>query len=99
MHYPYNTILRKGLLNTFEAAMYSGYHCLKIPATFRVISIFDSQKDVRNIEQGFVPGHKNVHFLQEESEQYQQPTYPINIEALTKFKKIIKVDVTSRKLH
>jgi hypothetical protein len=30
-----------------------------------VISIYDSQKDARNIEQGFMPGHKNVNCLQD----------------------------------
>jgi hypothetical protein len=50
MHYPYNAIFRRVLLNTFEASVHSGYLYLKIPATFRVISIFSSQKDARNIE-------------------------------------------------
>jgi hypothetical protein len=68
MHYPYNTIFRRGLLNTFKAALHSGYLCLKVPTTFRIISVFDSQKDAKNIEKGFTPGHKNVHFMREESE-------------------------------
>jgi hypothetical protein len=42
MTYPYNTIFARGLLNTFEAAMHSAYLCLKILATFRVISVFGS---------------------------------------------------------
>jgi hypothetical protein len=65
MHYPYNAIFGRDLLNTFEAALHSGYLCLKVPATFEVISVFGSQKDARNIEQGFTPGHKNVHFVRE----------------------------------
>jgi hypothetical protein len=44
------------------------YLCLKIPATFGVILVFGSQQDAKNIEKGFVPDHKNVHFLCEESE-------------------------------
>jgi hypothetical protein len=67
MFYPYNAIFRRGLPNTFKAALHSGYLCLKIIATFGVISIFYSQKDARNIEQGFTPSHKNMHFLIEES--------------------------------
>jgi hypothetical protein len=27
--------------------------------------VCDSQKEARNIEHGFTPGHKNVHFLRE----------------------------------
>jgi hypothetical protein len=64
--YPYNAIFGRGLLNTFEAALHLGYLCHKIPATFRVISIFGSQQETRNIERVFMPGHKNVHFLWEE---------------------------------
>jgi hypothetical protein len=50
MHYPYNAIFGRGLLNTFEAALHLWYLYLKIPTTFGVISIFDRQKDARNIE-------------------------------------------------
>jgi hypothetical protein len=58
MLYPYNAIFGRGLLNTFEIALHSGYLCLKIPETFRVIFVFDSQQDAKNIEKGFVPNHK-----------------------------------------
>jgi hypothetical protein len=37
-----------------------------------------------------MPSHKNIHFIREESEQYQQPTYPNNAEALAEFKKVIE---------
>jgi hypothetical protein len=63
MIYPYNAIFGRGLLNTFEAALHSAYLCLKIPVTFGVISVIDSQQEARNIKKGFTPGHKNVHFL------------------------------------
>jgi hypothetical protein len=68
MPYPYNAIFGRGLLNTFEATLHSGYLCIKIPATFGVITIFSSQQNARNTEKGFAQGHKNVHFLREESE-------------------------------
>jgi hypothetical protein len=66
MIYPNNSIFVRGLLNMFEAALDSAYLCLKISATFRVISVFDSQQEARNIEKGFMLGHKNVHFLRED---------------------------------
>jgi hypothetical protein len=50
MSYPYNTIFRGGLLNTFEAALHSLYLCLKVPATLGVISVYGNKKDARNIE-------------------------------------------------
>jgi hypothetical protein len=63
MTYPYNTIFGRGLLNTFEAALHSAYLCLKIPATFGVITIFITQQEARNNEKGFAPGHKECAFL------------------------------------
>jgi hypothetical protein len=66
MSYPYNAIFRRDLLNTFEAALHSLYLCLKVSAALWVISIHGSQKEVRNIEQGFTPGHRNVNCLQDE---------------------------------
>jgi hypothetical protein len=62
MLYPYNAIFGQELLNNFKAALHSGYLCLKIPTTFGIITVFSSQKEVKNIERGFAPGHKNVHF-------------------------------------
>jgi hypothetical protein len=63
MPYLYNAIFRRGLLNTFKAALQSAYLGLKVPMTFDVISVFNSQQEARNIEKGFMPGHKNIHFL------------------------------------
>jgi hypothetical protein len=98
MLYPYNAIFERGPLNTFKAALHSGYLCLKIPATFGVISVFGSQKNARNIEQGFAPSHKNGHCPREESEQYQQSACPIKAEALAEFKKAIKAYVDFMKV-
>jgi hypothetical protein len=66
MNYPYNAIFRRGLLHTFEAALHSIYLCLKVPTALGVISIHDSQKYARNIDQGFALGHKNAICLQDE---------------------------------
>jgi hypothetical protein len=67
MLYPYNAIFRWGLLNTIKATLHSGYLCLKVPATFSIITVFGSQKEARNIERGFAPSHKNVYFLREDT--------------------------------
>jgi hypothetical protein len=56
MLYHFNAFFGRGLLNTFEATLHSGCLCVKIPVTFRVISIFGSQQDARNIEKGFTSG-------------------------------------------
>jgi hypothetical protein len=89
--YPYNTIFGRGLLNTFEAALHSAYLCLKIPATFEVITVFGSQQEARNIEKGFALGHRNVHFLREQLEQHE-------IQPLTEFRKVIEAEGEFRKV-
>jgi hypothetical protein len=45
MSYPYNSIFRRGFLNTFKDVMHSLYLCLNIPATQGVISVHGNQKD------------------------------------------------------
>jgi hypothetical protein len=74
MHYPYNAIFGRGLLNTFEAVLHSAYLCLKVPASLGVISVHNSKRDAENIEQGFAPGHRNVNFLREAKGGGQQDT-------------------------
>jgi hypothetical protein len=91
MPYPYIAIFERGLLNTFEFTLHSTFLCLKIPATFTVISIFGSQQEARNIEKGFAPCHKKVHFLREKPEQYEtQPPVECKkvIEAEAEFQKV-----------
>jgi hypothetical protein len=90
MLYPYNAIFGWGLLNTFEAMLHSAYLYLKVPATFRVITTFGSQKKARNIKRSFAPWHKNAHFLREDTNQLEQP--PPKQEILAKFKKAIKAE-------
>jgi hypothetical protein len=60
MLYPYNAIFGRGLVNTFDVALHLGYLCLKIRATFGVISVFGSQKDTKNIEQCYVKSQSNI---------------------------------------
>jgi hypothetical protein len=65
-----------------KAALHSWYLCLKVLVTFSIITVFGSQKGVKNVKQGFAPGHKNVHLIWEEYEQYHQPDCPNDIKAL-----------------
>jgi hypothetical protein len=91
MTYSYNTIFGRGLLNTFKAAWHLTYLCLKVPITFGVITVFGSQQEAKNIEKGFAPGHKNIHFLREQQEQQEaQPLTECRkfIEAEGEFKKV-----------
>jgi hypothetical protein len=74
MLYPYNTSFDRGLLNIFKVALHLAFLCLKVSATFDVITVFDSQKEARNIDRGFTLEHKNVHFLREDTDQPEQPS-------------------------
>jgi hypothetical protein len=96
MLYPYNVIFGRGLLNTFEVVLHSTYLCLKVPATFGVISVLDSQKEAKNIDRSFAPGHKNVHFLREDTNQpeHHLPKEEIYVE----FKKAIEAEGDFTKL-
>jgi hypothetical protein len=42
IHYPYSAIIGRGLLNTFEVALHSGYLFLKVSSTVGIISVFGS---------------------------------------------------------
>jgi hypothetical protein len=92
MLYTYNAIFRRGLLNTFEAALHSGHLCLKVPTTFGIITVFDSQKQAGSIEHGFILDHKNVHFLREDARQHEQVQPPSMQEALAEFRKAIEAE-------
>ncbi|KAJ1296270.1 hypothetical protein BS78_01G287400 [Paspalum vaginatum] len=65
IYYPYNVILGRGTINSFDAAIHSHYLCMKIPAPFRVITVYGSQKEARDIEKAYTLGQRNVHVLDE----------------------------------
>jgi hypothetical protein len=67
--------------------LHSAYLCLKVSATFSIITIFGSQKEARHIEHGFILEHKNVHYLREDTE-HEQPSP--RSETSTEFKKAIQ---------
>jgi hypothetical protein len=92
MHYPYIAIFGGALLNSFEATLHLAYLCLHVLDTFGVISVFDSQKDARNIEQDFTPCHKNDHFFREALEHHQQYSCPTDTKAPNDAKPTIEVD-------
>jgi hypothetical protein len=79
-------------LNTFKAALHSGYLCLKVPTTFSIITVLGSQKEARSIERGFALGHKNVHFLREDAGQHVQVQHLSKQEASVEFKKAIEAE-------
>jgi hypothetical protein len=77
---------------TFEVALHSRYLCLKVPATFGVITVFDSQKEARSIECILAPGLQNVHFLREDADQHEQVQPLPKQDILAKFKKAIEAE-------
>jgi hypothetical protein len=98
MHYPYNAIFGRGLLNTFEVALHSAYICPKVLALLGVLSVYNSQKDARNIEQGFAPSRKNVHFLREALDDYQHHLRSADVKALSETKSTIEADYETKRV-
>jgi hypothetical protein len=90
MLYPSYAIIRRGQLNTFETTMHSTYLCLKVPANFGAITVCGSQKELRNTEDGFAPGHKNVHFLREHTDEHEPWQPSSKEETQAKFKDTTK---------
>jgi hypothetical protein len=66
--------------------------------TFSIISIFGSQQDARNIAKGFTPGHKNIHFLLDELEQYNTSVDSRKAKAPTEHKKAIEAEGEFKKV-
>jgi hypothetical protein len=73
---PYNTIMGRGSINKFEAAIHGLYMCMKIPGPQGAITVYGNQQAVRNIERDFVPGKRNIHCLtaQHEVPESASPT-------------------------
>jgi hypothetical protein len=90
MHYPYNTIFDRGMLNIFEVVLHSAYLCLKVPVLLGVILVHGSYKDARNIEQIFTLGHRNVNCLPEEEGESQQDMSTVKYKANIASKPAIK---------
>jgi hypothetical protein len=71
MVYPYNTIMGRGSINKFEAAIHGLYLCMKIPGPQGVITVYGNQQAACNIERDFVPGQRNIHCLMAQCEGFE----------------------------
>jgi hypothetical protein len=54
MVYPYNSIMGRGSINKFEAAIHGLYLCMKILGPQGMITVYGDQQTTRNIERDFV---------------------------------------------
>jgi hypothetical protein len=70
MEYPYNAIIGRGMLNTFEAILHPTYLCVKIPSEQGPIAVHGSQEVARRAE-GSWTDSKAIHNI-DEVEAYQQ---------------------------
>ena len=70
MEYPYNAIIGRGTLNTFEAILHPAYLCMKIPSEQGPIAVHGSQEAARRAE-GTWTDSKAIHNI-DEAEAYQQ---------------------------
>jgi hypothetical protein len=70
MEYPYNAIIGRGTLNSFEAILHPAYLCMKIPSEQGPIAVYGSQKAARRAEESWT-NSKAIHNI-DEAEAYQQ---------------------------
>jgi hypothetical protein len=70
MEYPYNAIIGRGTLNTFEAILHPAYLCMKIPSEQWPIVVYGSQEVARRAE-GSWTDSKAIHNI-DEAKAYQQ---------------------------
>jgi hypothetical protein len=72
MEYPYNAIIGRGTLNTFEAILHPAYLCIKIPSEQVPIAIHGSQEATRKVERNWTDS-KAIHNIDgaEACEQYR----------------------------
>ena len=73
LHYPYNAIFGRGILNKFNAAAHMGYLCMKIPALHGVITVHGSQKEARNIEKAIYKSFQNINSVDSTQQEASQP--------------------------
>jgi hypothetical protein len=69
MEYPYNTIIGRGTLNTFEAILRPAYLCMKIPSDQGPIAVHGSQEAARRTEGNWTDS-KAIHNI-DEAEAHQ----------------------------
>jgi hypothetical protein len=79
MVYPYNTIMGRGSINKFEAAIHGLYLCMKILGPQGVITVYGNQQTTRNIERDFIPGQQNIHCLIAQRKGFEG-THPVDNE-------------------
>jgi hypothetical protein len=60
MEYPYNAIIGRGTLNTFEAILHPAYLCMKIPSEQGPIAVHGSQEAARRAK-GSWTDSKTIH--------------------------------------
>jgi hypothetical protein len=70
MDYPYNEIIGRGTLNTFEAILHPTYLCIKIPSDQGPIAVHGSQEAARRVE-GNCTDSSAIHNI-DEAEAHQQ---------------------------
>jgi hypothetical protein len=73
LYYPYNAIFGRGLANKFNAAIHTGYLCMKIPALHGIISVYGSQKEARNIEKAIYKSHRNINSVKSTKNKASEP--------------------------
>jgi hypothetical protein len=73
LYYPYNTIFGRGFANKFNAAIHTGYLCMKIPALHGIIIVHGSQKKARNIDRAIYKLQRNINSVETAKNKTLEP--------------------------
>jgi hypothetical protein len=71
MKFPYNAVIRRGVLNAFKTVLYSAYLYMKIPSNQGIISVYRSQEVARRAE-GSLQESKVIRTIDEAKDQTQE---------------------------
>ena len=73
LYYPYNAIFGRGFTNKFNAAIYMGYLCMKMPALHGIITVHGNQKEARNIERAIYKSQRNINSVEAAKTSSSEP--------------------------
>jgi hypothetical protein len=76
MVYPYNTIMGRGSIYKFEAAIHGLYLCMKLPGPQGAITVYGNQQAACNIERDFFPGKETYTFSRPSARSPNPPAQP-----------------------
>jgi hypothetical protein len=74
LYYRYNAIFGRGFAKKFNTPVHMGYLCMKMLALHGIITVYDSQKEVRNIERAIYKSQRNINSVESAKSNLVEPS-------------------------